>query len=325
MKNEINKNSQLNNPEKISLKLKLDKDFNKLLEASTKTGIPLTFRGNRIVDFKIHDNKNFENIIPDQIEIGPPAIFFDILIGDKILKEIPFERININENVMVFNSTFYSPIDFKIKIKVTVNDEKRELLFNISINPKSNNIQDILNYELLKKDFSNKILIIKLSEIDEKVFEGKLPEEEYDESLIQFYKKIVTINKKMNLNLSIDEEYIIRQNDLECADSICKYLENKKIPITKLSINMEIDSEMLYKFIYNNERKLVLEQNSYIVELLGNEINLGSCKIKMNNYTILNEEELINILESNKENNENLHIIVILKENNSEDFYLDFN
>lgn len=324
MNKKINKKFENNGPEKISLKLKLDKDFNKLLEASTKTGIPLTFSGDRIVDFKIHNN-TFENIIPDKIEIGPPAILFDIIIGETILKEIPFERININENVIIFNSTFYSPIKFKIKIKVNINEENRELLFNISISPKSNNIKDILNYELLKKDFSNKILIIKLSEIDKKVVEGKLPEEEYDENLIKFYKKIVTISEKMNLNLTIDEEYVIRQDDFECADSICKYIENKKIPITNLSINMEIDSEMLYNFIHNTERKLVLEQNSYIVELLGNEINLGSCKIKMNNYIILNEEELINILESNKENNEKLHITVILKEINSENFYLDFN
>lgn len=324
MNKKINKKFENNEPEKISLKLKLDKDFNKLLEASTKTGIPLTFSGDRIVDFKIHNN-TIENIIPDKIEIGPPAILFDIIIGENILKKIPFERTNINENIMVLNSTFYSSIEFKIKIKITKNDEKRELLFNISINPKSNNIKDILNYELLKKDFSNKILIIKLSEIDQKVFEGKLPKEEYDENLIKFYKKIVTINEKMNLNLTIDEEYVIRQDDIECADSICAYLENKKIPITNLSINMEIDSKMLYKFIYNTEKKLVLEQNSHIVKLLGNEINLGSCKIQMNNYTILNEEELINILESNKENDEKLHITIILKENNSEEFYLDFN
>ena len=82
------KNSEI----EAKMKLKLDKNINELLAASEKTGIPLTFRGDRIIDFKVINNDKNEHFIPDQIVFSPPAILLNFKLGTVYYKEIPFDR-----------------------------------------------------------------------------------------------------------------------------------------------------------------------------------------------------------------------------------------
>ena len=205
-----------------------------------------------------------------------------------------------------------------------MNNHDKTVTLNITINPKSDKIEDILNYEIRKKNISNTNFIIQ-SPGNEYKFEGFIPEGKYDDSLIKFFQKVNYINDKLNLDLRIDEDYIINNDDYHCANNICKYIKGKKIPIKNISITMETNLQTLRDFI-SDKREIILEQNLYMVQLLGNEINLGSCKVVINNYEILNEEELIDIIQFNeKNNNEYVSFTAVLKEQNSDELYLDFN
>lgn len=49
-----------------NIKLRLDKDLKKLLKTSEKTGVPLRFSGDSILDFKVEGDSRYEsNIKPD--------------------------------------------------------------------------------------------------------------------------------------------------------------------------------------------------------------------------------------------------------------------
>ncbi|MBQ6218770.1 MAG: hypothetical protein IJJ47_03465 [Methanosphaera sp.] len=314
------KNSEI----EAKMKLKLDKNINELLAASEKTGIPLTFRGDRIIDFKVINNDKNEHFIPDQIVFSPPAILLNFKLGTVYYKEIPFDRKIISDEIVIFDSTFYADLDIKLKLRFKMNNHDKTVTLNITINPKSDKIEDILNYEIRKKNISNTNFIIQ-SPGNEYKFEGFIPEGKYDDSLIKFFQKVNYINDKLNLDLRIDEDYIINNDDYHCANNICKYIKGKKIPIKNISITMETNLQTLRDFI-SDKREIILEQNLYMVQLLGNEINLGSCKVVINNYEILNEEELIDIIQFNeKNNNEYVSFTAVLKEQNSDELYLDFN
>lgn len=313
-----------NNEIEAKIRLKLDKDINELLKASEKTGIPLTFRGDRIIDFKLKSDGTYEHFIPDQIVFSPPAILLNLKLGTKNYKEIPFDRKIISDELVIFNSTFYADLDIKLKLRFKMNNNDKTVSLNITINPKSDKIEDILNYEIRKKNISNTTFIIQSLDNEYK-FEGVIPEGKYNDNLIKFFQKVNYINDKLNLDLRIDEDYIINKDDYHSANNICKYIKDKKIPLKNISMTMETNLQTLKDFIGDNS-EIILEQNMYIVQLLGNEINLGSCKVIINNYEILNKEELMEILQLNESNhNEYISFTAVLKEQNSDELYLDFN
>lgn len=312
--------------EKITGKftLRLDKDFDKLMEISEKTGVPLNFRGDRIIDFKINGIHDLTNFKPDQIKIGPPAFYFDLKFGDKKYNQVPFDRLVLSENIVVFKSLFYSKLDINLKIKFKLDKINYCATLNINISPKSNTVKDILNYELRKREFSDKVFqLIPFSDETQKI-EGKLPSAIFDDDELNFYKKVNKINDELNLDLILDDDYVITNDDFECADMICSFIKTKRIKIDNIALSMKTYINMLKEFIYEDKRQMLLKQDTYILKFLGNEINLGSCQVNIKQYEILNKSELEELYRENIDNNNLISVKPILKEFESNELYLDF-
>ena len=321
------KNTPKKEKEEITGKftLRLDKDFDKLMEMSEKTGVPLNFRGDRIIDFKINGISKLTNFKPDQIKIGPPAFYFDLKFGDEKFNQIPFDRIVLSENIVVFKSLFYSKLDINLKIKFKVDKINCCATLNINISPKSNTVKDILNYELRKREFSDKTFqLIPFSDENQKI-EGTLPSVIFDDEELNFYKKANKINDKLNLDLILDDDYIITNEDFECADMICSFINTKKIKINNIALSMKTPINMLKEFIHEDKRQMLLKQDSYILKFLGNDINLGPCQVNIKQYEILNKEELEEIYNKNIGNTNLISVKSIIKEFESDELYLGFN
>ena len=320
-----------NNPKKENgeitgkISLRLDKDFDKLMEMSEKTGVPLTFRGDRIIDFKINGMSDFNNMKPDQIKIGPPAFYFDLKFGDEEFKQVPFDRLLLSEDVVVFNSSFYSKLDINLKIKFKLDRLNYSATLNITISPKSNAIKDILNYELRKREFSDKLFQLMPFGNGSQKIEGKLPVGVFDDTELNFYKKVNEINEELKLDLVLDDDYLITNEDFECADMICNFIRFKKIKINNIGLSMKTSVNMLKEFIYQDKRQLLLKQKEYILKFLGNDINLGQCQVEIKKYEILNKKELEEIYNKNVDNDDLVSVKAILKESDSDELYLDFN
>jgi len=306
------------------IKLKLDKDFNKLMNMSEKTGIPLTFRGDRIIDFKINGVPGFNNIKPDQIKIGLPAVYFDLKFGETEFKEVPFDKLKITEDTIVFKSLFYSELDINLKLKFKFDKSNKNVTLNITLSPKSNKIKDILHYEYKKREFSNETFQLIPYGDTNHIIEGELPLGDFNNEEIEFYKNVCYINDELNLDLMVDEDYIICNDDFESVNMICSFIKDKKIKLDNISISMKTKINILEEFITQDKRQVLLEQEQYLIKLLGNEINLGHCKVKINEYEILNINELNEIYNNHKEDNGLIEFTAILKEYGSNDLYLDF-
>lgn len=320
--NDNNINFKSENQITGKMKLKLDKDFSKLMEASQKTGVPLTFMGDRIIDFKINGRSKYDFIKPDKIVISPSAINFDLKWGDKYYKEIPFDRQVITENVIIFKTTFYANFPVVLKMRFKFDEENNKFNANFSLNPKSNKIKDILNYEMIKKECDGNNFEIKLSEDDKYLFKGNFSNNQVNENYLKFYKKVDKINDYLNLNICLKEDYVVINKDAEIANAICEFIKYKKIKLETFKISLEIFINQLEKILMNNQQFL-LKQDNYVVTLLDNEVNLGSYQIYIDEYEILNKDELIDILNSNKYNENPINISIILK-STKDDLYLDF-
>ncbi len=307
-----------------NIKLIIDKDFNKLIRMSEKTGVPLTFRGDRIIDFKINGVSNHNNIKPDLIKIGPAAVYFDLKFGESEFKDVPFDKIIITDDTVVLKSLFYSKLDFNLKIKFRFDKINKNMSLNITFSPKSNKIKDILHYEYKKRAYSNKTFQLIPNGNEDCIIEGKLPFGDFNECEIKFYRKLCYINEKLNLNLMIDEDYIISNDDRESIDTICSFIKDKKIKLNNISLSMKTHINTLKEIITQEKKQALLKQDQYTIKLLGNEINLGQCKVKINKYKILNIDELQKIYNNNKDNDKIIEFKVILKEYNSDELYLDF-
>lgn len=309
---------------KFSIKLKADKDFENSLDASNISGVPLTFVGDRIVDFQVNGLSEYNNLsIPDKIIINPSAYYFDLEIGDKIFENIPFDRQRLTENTFLFKSSDYAKIDVNIKIRLTNNYQQSTL--NLSISSKSNNIKDILNFELFKKEGSNHKFKLKLNGVDEYIYNDNIPIDDFDENYLMFLKKVNYINDKLNLNLSLDEEYIINKSDVDAIENICEFINNKRIMINHVKFSLKMHKNDLKELIDGEKRNILIKNDYYNINLLGNTIDLGSCQIQINNHKLLNFEEVRKIYEDNKHKEEFIKVPIILKDYDTDELYIDFN
>ena len=313
------------NNEKITgkFKLKLDADFDKLMSMAEKTGVPLTFRGDRIIDFKINGiHEHDYNIVPDQIKIGPPAFYFDLKVNELEFKNVPFDKSEVNDNIIIFKSLFFSELDINLKIKFKLN--KENVILNVNISPKSNKIKDILSYEIRKREFSDSVFQLMSSGNNNLKIEGKLPKSVFDDHELEFYKRADYINKKLNLDLVLDEDYVITNNDFKCVNMICSYIKTKKVKLDEISLSIKTYASILKEFIDNDQRQVSIRQDKYVVELFDNKINLGPCKVNIDKYEILNFDELNEFYKRNKNNPNLIEFSAILKEFGSDELYLDF-
>lgn len=306
------------------LKLRVDKDLRKLLKTSEKTGVPLIFGKDNIIDVEIDGDPNYNSSIkPDFIEIGPPGFYFDLKLGIKEFKNIPFD-LTKNDKIYTFNSMPYSKLGINLEIKFKLDDLNQEIDSSITIKRKSNKINDVLNYEIRKRDFSDCVAqFIPFGKYEYKI-EGKLPKITLDDTLFKFYKQVNYINKELNLDITLEENYILLNRDIINADIISEFIKTKKVKLNKIPIYIKTTILGLNHLLKQENKQVTLKQDEYSLKLLGNEINLGPYKIEIEHYEILNYEELKKIYEYNKDKPESIEITVILKEKDCDEFYMDF-
>lgn len=214
--------------------LKIDKDLRKLLKASEQTGATLTFGRDNIIDVKIEGDPNYNpSTKPDLIEIGPPGFYFDLKLGMKEFDNVPFD-LTKEEEIYIFKSMPYSKLGVDLEIKFKLDDLNEEMNSSITIKRKSNKINDVLNYEIRKRDFSDCIAQFIPFGIKEHKLEGRLPKITFDDTLFEFYKQVNYINEKLNLDIVLDEEYEVLNGDIINANIISEIIKTKKLKLNKL-------------------------------------------------------------------------------------------
>lgn len=304
----------------FEISLKLDKDFIRMLKTSKITQIPIKFFEDNIEKMYINDKE----INPYMIQIGHPASmeFINFKIGEKIYKNILFNsKLNLNDE-LIFESIPSS--DFRInilfKIKLLDNDK---INASLSLHEKSDNIKDLLNFELIKKELFGKSFEIYMFDIDKPLLNGVFDIFEVNEDLISIYKKLNYIDEKLNLNLKHEQDYIINSDELKNIDYLCDYIKNKKVPIDNFSVTCEVPVTTL-NYMLTNKRNLECSGKNSI-RLLNEIIDLGTFHIKIEEPIYLNLGELNEIYETNKNNTNPIKIPLKITSANPEELFLDFN
>ena len=303
------------------LTLKSDKDIIKLLKISDLSGVPLIFKGDGIVDFRIEGLPDINNFKPDKISIGPMAFYFDLKFGQLCYNNVPFDKKMISEDIIIFEPSIHANIDFNLKLKIFKSDVYK---FNINIYPKSNKICDILSYEVLKKNAFNNDFELKISGENTKLYKGRLPITNINEDELKFFSQVNKINEELHLNILIDEDYVIRNNDFEIANRLCEFIKYKKIEIENINISVTMKSSELDQFL-NERKEILVKERNYRVKLLDNEINLGECKVFIKEHKLINFDEIKKLYEENKDNDDIISTEIKLKDFSSEKLYIDFN
>lgn len=304
----------------FQISLKTNKDFIRLLKTSKITQIPLKFFENNIEKMYINDKK----IKPYMIQIGPPASieFITFKIGKKIYKDIPFNSKSNLNGELIFESILSSDLRMNIlfKIKLLDNDKVNATL---SFHEKSDNIKDLLDFELIKKELFGKSFEIYMFDIDKPLLNGVFDIFEINEDLISIYKKLNYINEKLNLNLKHEQDYIISSEELKNIDYLCDYIKNKKVPIDNFSLTCEVPVTTL-NYMLTNKRNLECSGKNSI-RLLNEIIDLGTFHINIKEPIFLNLDELNEIYETNKNNPNPIKIPLKITSANPEELFLDFN
>lgn len=304
----------------FQISLKTDKDILRMLKTSKITQMPLKFFEENIEKAYIND----EEISPSMIQIGPPSSieFINLKIGEKIYKNIPFNsKLNLNDEI-IFESIHSSDLgmDIIFKIKLLDNDK---LNASLSFHEKSDNIKDLLNFELTKKEWIGKSFEIYMFDIVKPLLNGVFDIFDVNEDLILIYKKLNYINEKLNLNLKHEKEYIISSDELKNIDYLCDYIKNKKIPIDNFSVTCEVPATTLNYMLTNKKNIECSGKNS--IRLLNETIDLGIFYIKIKEPIYLNSDELNEIYETNKNNTNPIKIPLKITSDNPEELFLNFN
>lgn len=219
----------------------------------------------------------------------------------------------------------YSTLDVDFDIKLRLDNLDIDPSLTLTIHRKSNKIKDILNYEIRKRELANGTFQLIPFGVDKFKLEGELPTMSFDDDILDFYKKVNHINEELKLNIVLNDDYCISNDDFISANIICDFIKNKKIKLNTLPLSMKTNIFGLNQLLTERNEKFTLKQNEYHVNLIGNEINLGSYKIEIKHYEIVNFDELNEIYINNMENEDLINITVILKEKDSDELYMDFN
>lgn len=304
----------------FQISLKTDKDFIRMLKTSKITQIPLKFFEDNIENAYINDKE----INPSMIQIGPPASmeFIDFKIGEKIYKNIPFNsKLNLNDEI-IFESVPSSDLGMNIIFKIKLLDNDK-INASLSLHEKSDNIKDLLDFELTKKELIGKSFEIYTFDMEKPLLNGVFDIFDVNEDLISIYKKLNYINEKLNLNLKHEKDYIISSDELQNIDYLCDYIKNKKIPIDNFSVTCEVPATTLNYMLTNKKNIECSGKNS--IRLLNETIDLGTFHIKIKEPIYLNLDELNEIYETNKNNTNPIKIPLKITSDNPEELFLNFN
>lgn len=307
-------------PDESTFKVSLntDEDLLKLMEASRVSGKDLHFKGMRI------ENPQFNNRKlkgATEIIIGNPPTYFNINVGDENYLDIPFNRKKLPKNKLLFTTTS-EKLGVKIKLEMEFIKEI-EVKINFTISPISDNINDLLNFEKIKKEWYDKPFEIRIEDIDKPIAKGKFDFFEYADWLIEFYEKVNYINEKFNLHLTLSETQEITKDDWDSAECICSFLKYKKIPFNTFTINLKIIPSELNNIILGNGKDIHVK-DIYETKLLNKDITLGRFKVDITEVIFLNFKEIMDIYNKNKEEENDIDIKLIIRSMKPEENYLIF-
>ena len=313
-------NITINGPGETTFKVSLntDEDLLKLMEASRVSGKNLHFQGKQIENPQFNNNKLKGST---EIIIGNPPTYFNIKVGDNNYLDIPFNRKKLPKNKLLFTTTS-EKLGVKIQLKMEF-IEYIEVKINFTISPLSNNINDLLKLEKIKKEWYNKPFEIKIKDNNEIIAKGKFDFIEYTDWLIEFYEKVNYINKKFNLHLTLPETCEITKEDWDSIECICNFLKYKKIPFKTFTINLKVIRSELNKIITGNGKNIHIK-DIYKTKLLNKDITLGKFKIDISECIYLNFKEILEIYTKNKKEQNDVDIQLIIRSMKPEENYLIF-
>lgn len=297
--------------------------FEQMLKASNETGQKIKFAGDRIVDFQIEGlNNEMVNIKPDLLTIGPQSEYFDIKLGNLQFNNQPFDRIFINDNLK-FTSSSYSSMPIQM-IFQTKREHGNIFKNTFLIKPLSNDVQDILEYELIKKELNANEYSIVYNKNNSLKISGFAPEVDNNDNIIKFFTKVCEISDLLHKKIFVPEDYIITNNDSIICENILKALHNKKLEYENISLNLYVNLNQLKEFIDGEGKEILIIKDPFYIKLLGNKINMGKCKIFISESKFVNKSELINIYETNQNNDNSMDIVVVIVNKDSNNVVFDF-
>lgn len=314
-------NITINGPDETTFKVSLntDEDILKLMEASRVSGKNLHFQGKQIENPQFNNRKLKGST---EIIIGNPPTYFNIKVGDNYYFDVPFNRKKLPKNKLLFTTTS-TKLGVKIQLKMEFIDEALEVKIDFTIGPISDNINDLLKLEKIKKEWYDKPFEIKIKDFDETIAKGKFDFFEYADWLIGFYEKVNYINKKFNLNLTLSETDEITKDDWDSAECICNFIKYKKIPFNTFTINLKIIPSELNNIILGNGKDIHVK-DIYETKLLNKDITLGEFKVDITEVIFLNFKEIMDIYNKNKEEENDIDIKLIIQSMKPEENYLIF-
>lgn len=314
-------NITINGPDETTFKVSLntDEDLLKLMEASRVSGKELHFQGKQIENPQFNNRKLKGST---EIIIGNPPTYFNIKVGDEYYLDVPFNRKKLPKNKILFTTTS-AKIGVKLQLIMDFIDEDLEVKINFTISSISDNINDLLKLEKIKKEWYGKSFEMKIKDIDEPIAKGKFDFLEYTDWLIEFYEKVNYINKEFNLGLKLSETDRITREDWNSAEYICKFLKYKKIPFKTFTINLKIKPSELIKIITRNENTIHVT-DTFKTKLLSKDITLGKFKIDVSEVIFLNFKEILEIYNKNKNEQKDIDIPIIIRSIKPEENYLIF-
>ncbi len=313
-------NITINGPDENTFKVSLntDEDILKLMKASRISGVDLHFQGKQIENPQFNNNKIKGST---EIIIGNPPTYFNIKVENHNYPHIPFNRKKLPKNRLLFTTTS-SELGVKIRLEMKF-IEPIEVKINLTISPISNNINDLLKLEKIKKEWYDKHFEMKIEGIDEIIAKGKFDFLEYTDWLIEFYEKVNYINKKLNLQLTHPETYEITNDDLDSVGYICNFLKYKKIPFNTFTINLKLSYSKLNDIITGNAKDIHVK-STFKTKLLNKKINLGKFKMDISEVIFLNFKEILETYNKNKKEQKDVDIQLIIRSMKPEENYLIF-
>lgn len=307
-----------NYPISFDLKLMSDGDeFSKILAAAFKSGNPVKFVGDRIIEFNITENGETKSYKPDALLIYPTNIFFDLKLGSCWYNNIEFKQQQINDKKIKFVSVS-DKLDVNIMFAIDSNEEEPKL--NLKILTKSNKIQDMFNFYLFTYQYSSGDF--KIYRDDLLIFEEVFPDNGITSDFIVKYRKLNRINRKLNLNLTHDENYIITNDDFKWIDSIESRITNNIIKLLNLDIRRTCSVRDLQSVLEDENKKISIKLN-VCINLLNQNIDLGMGNAIINSLCIENKEEIIKLIASQDINDE-VDVELKITDNASEEILVKF-
>lgn len=239
----------------------------------------------------------------------------NITIGDREYEvDILKQRFTINTLSFIFSSNEL-PMNIRLKINADSNN------ITCICYAKSDKIEDVLNWYNFKKGCDEQKILFELPNNFE--ISCKIPKTDDDLKLLEFYKIINKLNKKLDLEIIHEENYEITEKDYLYAKYINSFLDNNYIKVHSINVKINTSISELKEFINNDPLPIEVGYSHFPIKILNNNIDLGKYKVNIHAAEIGNKKEIEEMIKT-KGLNETVEVDLTIKNQDSDYLCLDF-